>query len=149
MLKNDGKHLIVGNRFYSTCFRKHNEYYQKIRGVRLQGQDINEEKVKQEVSIDLDGYYLLFAGYDDANHSYWTAAEKASINGMKNQIIVVIDNLGELVDAFQYGKLENDIPQRNDYPASGAKVAIAPSGDVWFMAVSPEGYDFYRVDRQW
>ncbi|MBN2736703.1 MAG: hypothetical protein JXR70_06955, partial [Spirochaetales bacterium] len=151
-----GKDLIIGNNFYSNSFRKHQEYYEKIKNIRSQillsksqNQSVTTD-LKEPVDLNYDDYGLLFIGYDADHNSYWNAIQDRNYKNSKKQLIVVIDKYGILLDAFQYGETNtmND-PIQTVYPASGAKLAVAPTGDVWFMTASPKGYDFYKVERMW
>jgi hypothetical protein len=40
-------------------------------------------------------------------------------------------------------------PDFSQYPTSGAEVAIAPSGDVYFLVGSKEKYTLYKVENNW
>lgn len=157
-IREEKKYIIVGDEFYSNSFKQHQEYYKKISYIREQIKALRTQNNLQpngndgtqtSENLNIDDYYHFFVGYDDFHNSYWKfESKKDTVDGTK-EIIVIYDKYGEIIDAFQYGILQNHEPVLKQYPTSGAMAAIAPNGDVWFMRGDREAYHFWKVERRW
>jgi hypothetical protein len=131
------------------------EYFEKIKAVR---DYIIAEKeklygYKKKVDINLDNYSLHFIDYDDDHNGYWEAIRDDSEN-QKSYAVIIFSKYGELLDAFFYGQYKEGEdgslkPYFQNFPASGAEIAIAPDGDVYFMIGNKKEYTFYKVKRAW
>ena len=151
------KHLIVGDNFYSTSIYKTREYFDKIKDIR---EYIKSEKSKiyggeekKELNINLDDYGYTFYGYDKEHNGYWGAGKQDDDNTW-NSAIIIFSKYGEILDAFYYGQYKKGEntglqPDYSLYPTSGAEIAVAPSGDVYFLVGSKEKYTLYKVERRW
>ena len=150
-LKNDNKHILINDKFYSTDFLKNKEYFEQIKSVR---EHVKSEKVSRgirpikEISIDLDKYSMRLIGYDDEHNSYWRGI-KDKVKHTKDLAVIVFSKYGELLDAFNYGQYFHNEPNTELYKTTESVIAVAPSGDVYFLVGSKEKYTMYKVERKW
>ena len=72
-------------------------------------------------------------GYDSEGNSYWNV-----ITGIKpeDRAVLICSQYGEALDCF-YNRIQWSL------------VAVAPSGDVYFLDYDSEGVYFYKVAQQW
>ena len=150
-LKNDNKHIIINDKFYSTSFRKNKKYFDQVKAVR---EHVKTEKVSRglepmkEVIIDLEKYGMQLIGYDKEHNSYWRGIHDY-VKHTQDLAVIVFSKYGELLDAFNYGQYFHYEPNTELYKTSDSIIAVAPSGDVYFLVGSKEKYTMYKVERQW
>jgi hypothetical protein len=157
-IQSEGNSILVQDEFYSNRFRQNQEYYNQIAGIREQIKILNSQNstqlddsgnMKNPIILNVEDYYPSFIGYDEIHNGYWRFESTKEPDKIMKQLIVVYSKYGELIEAFQYGVLENYQPDLEKYPTSGALVTIAPNGDVWFMKAGAKQYAFYKVECQW
>ncbi|MEJ2053094.1 MAG: hypothetical protein P8X42_04155 [Calditrichaceae bacterium] len=155
-LRNDGDLLILNDKFYSTDFFKTMDYFNKIKDIR--NYIIKEkEKIygyKGKINIDFKNTGLNFIDYDMDHNSYWEMMDNDFSKDIMNTAIVVFSKYGELLDVFYYSQIKRGKDgffhdYFKNYPTSGAVIAIAPNGDVYFMVGNEKEYTFYKVKRAW
>lgn len=156
-LRNSGEYILVDVDFYSTNFRKTREYFEKIKDIReyvkLEKAKVRSSVEKKEVNLSIEDFSIHFFDYDANHNSYWMGIIDKP-NKTKKFAVIIYSKYGELLDAFYYGQYkkgetpgwQHDFSQ---YPTSGAEVAIAPTGDVYFLVGNKEKYTLYKVERQW
>ena len=98
------------------------------------------------MDINFDGLGIKFIGYDNNHYSYWDAWTKRNSEDISKYFVLILSKYSEVIFAFYYGQLKDSNYDIQTYPTSGARIAIEPNGDVWFMVGSNKGYDFYKVE---
>jgi hypothetical protein len=151
-LQNSKKYLLVGYNFYSIDFRKNKEYFEQIKDIR---EFVKSEKLKirggeenKELNINLDDYDYTLFGYDEEHNGYWGAGKQEG-KDIRNLAIIILSKYGEILDGFYFGQYYKNKPNLELYSTSGAEIAIAPSGDIYFLVGSKEKYTLYKVERRW
>ena len=151
-LLNSKKYILVGDNFYATKFRTNKEYFDKIKDIReyvkVEKIKIRNGEEKKEIDINLDDYDYTLFGYDKEHNGYWGAGKQVDAD-TRNLAIIIISKYGEVLDGFYFGQYYKNKPDFSLYPTSSAEVAIAPSGDVYFLVGSKEKYTLYKVERRW
>ena len=125
---------------------------------------------EKAIFIDIDSSIdMNFIGYDKNHNSYWKTIDLEIIPN--SEIILIYSKTGDLLDAFCYGKYNGEgldsIPDRNNYPITGAKVAVSWDGDLYFLQkpyveytatdfggrstkiIGEKSYFMYKIERRW
>ena len=156
-LQQNSSLLIINNNFYDRNFRKNREYFEKIKDIReyvkLEKAKVRSSVEKKEVNLSIEDFSIHFFDYDANHNSYWMGIIDKP-NKTKKFAVIIYSKYGELLDAFYYGQYkkgetpgwQHDFSQ---YPTSGAEVAIAPAGDVYFLVGNKEKYTLYKVECRW
>ena len=143
--------VVIDGCFYSNNLTKQKEYFAKLREA-FREVTLPQSQMSASVCIELDDYSVTQSGFDSDHNYYWWANTRNANEGKHKQVVIVLNKYGQILDAFQYGEIDKSSPDYYDkttYPTSGATVAVAPSGDVWFMVGNEKGYNFYKAERQW
>jgi hypothetical protein len=159
-LRNDKRHIIMNDRYYTTNFSANQDYFTKIKDIKefiTKQQSVTRSNNLSTISAkDNFGNYLL--GYDDDHNGYWRG-DRTNENGSVDYAIIIYSRYGEILDVFQYGKtvkkffeeygVTGTAPDIENFPVTNAEIAIAPNGDVYFLVGNKKEYTFYKVTRRW
>jgi len=137
---------VIKDEVYTISFQLFKDFIDEIRS-HYENKNLHKNQVIKE--NDFYKYNIGLIGYDEIHNSYWYAIEKNSINGKRKYIIIVYSKYGVLLASFYFGLYSNMRFNNELYPTSGAEVAIAPNGDVYFMVGNEKEYTFYKVKRAW
>jgi hypothetical protein len=150
----NSKYILFIEDYFSSEFYKNEEYFKKIKNVRdyvrTQKQSQSSTAIKDKtIDINLSKWGLNFIGYDSDHNGYWDGTQTISTQGFNKEAIIVFSRYGELLDAFYYGQNDNGKENYNLFPATNSILAVAPSGDVYFLVGNEKEYTFYKVTRRW
>jgi hypothetical protein len=147
-IEKNPRYLMLNGKFYSSEFSRVQEYFDKVSEVR---EYIRAKTIKQEqknFSVNLSNYMVDFLDYDSDNNSYWEAALKNS-GAISMRGILIFSSFGELIDGFYFSRAYQGGADLQAYPTSGAVIAVAPNGDIYFMVGNKTNYTIYKAERTW
>ncbi|MBN2532988.1 MAG: hypothetical protein JXB88_08855 [Spirochaetales bacterium] len=147
-IKNQKKYIIVGDKYYNSSFYKIKDFFEKTkRYYEAKKAIVSNEKSDQNLNkIEIDDKILLestFLDYDAEHNSYWRSYDDTPKK--QKEFIFIYSNYGEIIDAFYF----EDLKDKNVLMGDFIKIAIAPSGDVYFMRNDETGSYFWKVVRRW
>ncbi|MBN2532995.1 MAG: hypothetical protein JXB88_08890 [Spirochaetales bacterium] len=140
--------LIINNNFYSADFIKTKEYFNKIETVRQYISTQKKITSSKNIKLNISDFSVHFIGYDAYHNSYWDGSIN-KLNKIKKYAVIIYSKYGELLDAFYYGQYDNYEPNYTLYPTTGALIAVAPNGDVYFLTGNNKEYTFYKIENNW
>ena len=143
-IQSKGRHIIIGDKYYTTDFLYMKDYFEKGAEYYAFKKSLENEIKKENININEKSLKRsIFIGFDDEHNSYWRTYDQ-SLKKWK-EFVFVYSNYGEIIDAFYFENLKDKNVLWGDY----IKIAIAPSGDVYFMRNDETGSYFWKVERRW
>jgi hypothetical protein len=159
-IRNEKKYLLVDDSFFNSNFYDSRKYYKKIADIRkyMVENKLSAAKKTEINESDIEDWGSQLIGYDNVHNSYWKGIKSAESDTVRDYYIIVYSRFGELIDVFQYGRsiqyekkpgVKSLRSDSEHYPASGSIIAVAPTGDVYFLVGNQKEYTFYKVTRRW
>lgn len=148
-LEKSPRYLLLSGRFYASEFYFAKQYFDKVREIREYYRTTLKKQEQKNLASESLGNVVSLLDYDSDNNSYWITRRSEASGGIRYGILIY-SSFGELLEGFYYSRYdENGGTDLKTYPTSGAAVAIAPNGDVYFMVGNKTNYTIYKAERKW
>ena len=142
-LQKDKKHIIIGDKYYSSNITSIQNYYKKTKEYYSFKKQQKNDIIKKNINISENNLNrCLFIGFDDDHNSYWRGKDTSK---KWEEFVLVYSRYGNILDAFYI----EDLKDKSLIMGKSIKIAITHSGDVYFMRNDETGSYFWKVERRW
>jgi hypothetical protein len=143
-IQNKEKSIIIGDKYYTSRFSDMKDYFEKAKKYYAFKKELKNEIKSENININEKSFEICkFIGFDAEHNSYWKSY--APKQEKWEEFIFVYSNYGEVIDAFYF----SDLKDKNIIWGDLIKIAVAPSGDVYFMRNDETGSYFWKIERRW
>jgi hypothetical protein len=158
-IRNEKQCIMIDDCAYIYEAERVRQYFKRISEIKdfvEKNDPLVADNKSKKAQFDVLPAGASFIGYDSDHDGYWVSRERNEINAY-SLFILIYSKYGVFLDAFYYGaeklmKHENTTSMDNDlfrYPTTAAVIAVAPSGDVYFLIGNEKEYTFYKAARRW
>lgn len=127
----NNKIITYENNLLTSNFSKHRAYYETIEENRIKSNSVTFGDKIDLNKLPIGQHKLI--GFDSDGNSYWGV--KTGRNP-EDRAVLVCSQYGEALDCF-YNRIK------------WSSIAVAPSGDVYFMNYDTMGTHIYKTSRRW